>query len=144
MLEDVLRYCYGTRPYNWPIARGGLHIGKFKIENGKAELPLLNGQYFRVIGSVFNDGVYKYDDDLRLTDEEFEGAIWALIIPRALIRLADDIAAWQQKNGEIANGAYQSESFGGYSYTKAVDAQTGGAVTWQSAFRSQLNEWRKI
>lgn len=144
MLEQVLLYLYGPRHYNWPIARGGLHLGNFVIGGGRINIKLLNGQYFRIVGSVFNDGVYRYTDDLELVDEEFEGAVWALAIPRCVLELAKEIKEWNEKNGAAAAGPYQSESFGGYSYTKATDAVTGGAVTWQSAFRSRLAEWRKI
>lgn len=144
MLERVLTYLYGVKPYNWPIARCGMHFGKWEIKNGKVSLPLLDGQYFRIIGSVFNDGVYKYGDDLDLTDETFEGAVWALAIPKPVLNLVKEIEAWEEKNGAVASGVYQSESFGGYSYTKATDATTGGAVTWESAFRSRLSAWRKV
>ena len=58
--------------------------------------------------------------------------------------LAKEIEAWEAKNGEVASGVYQSESFGGYTYTKATDAATGGAMSWQSVFRSRLSAWRKI
>lgn len=144
MLEQVLLYLYGPRHYNWPIARGGLHLGSFKIEGGHINVSLLNGQYFRIVGSVFNDGVHRYTDDLELVDEEFEGAVWALAIPRCVLELAKEIKEWNEKNGAAAAGPYQSESFGGYSYTKATDSVTGGAVTWETAFRSRLAEWRKI
>ena len=144
MLEQVLMYLYGVRHYNWPIARGGMHFGTFTVSCGDISLPLHVGQYFRIVGSVFNDGVYRYGDDLQLTDETFNGAVWALAIPKPVIDLANEIEAWETKNGEVASGVYQSESFGGYTYTKATDAATGGAVSWQSAFRSRLNAWRKV
>lgn len=144
MLEQVLMYLYGPRHYNWPIAREGLHLGKFVIDGGHINAQLLNGQYFRIIGSVFNDGVHRYTDDLELIDEEFEGAVWALAIPRAVIALAREIGEWNEKNGAAATSPYESESFGGYSYTKATDSTTGGAVTWQTAFRGRLAEWRKV
>lgn len=116
----------------------------FTIENGSISLPILqNGQYFRIIGSVFNDGVYQYPAS-GLTDETFTGAIWALAIPRAVIALSEEINEWQEKNGAASSSPYQSESFGGYSYSKATDGATGGALTWQTAFRGRLNQWRKI
>lgn len=144
MLEQVLMHLYGPRHYNWPIARGGLHIGTFAINGGRIGVALREGQYFRVVGSVFNDGVHRYSDELALEDEEFEGAVWALAIPRGVLDLAKEIGEWNEKNGAAATGPYQSESFGGYSYTKATDAKTGGAVTWEAAFRPRLAEWRKI
>ena len=39
----------------------GRHFGKFEISGGSiAPLDFLqDGQYFRIVGSVFNDGVYQ-------------------------------------------------------------------------------------
>ena len=139
MLEQVL-----MNIRNWFTVDGGIYSGTFTIEDGGITLPFLaNGQYFRICGSVFNDGLHQYPAD-DLTDETFNGTIWALAIPPAVVDLADEISKWQEKNGEAASGIYQSESFGGYSYSKATDAGTGGAVTWQSAFKKQLSAWRKI
>ena len=139
MLEQVL-----MNIRNWFTVDGGIHSGTFTIKGGGITLPFLaNGQYFRIIGSVFNDGLHQYPA-ADLVDEEFSGAIWALAIPAAVVDLADDISNWQAKNGEASTSPYQSESFGGYSYSKATDAETGGAVTWQSAFKKQLSVWRKI
>ena len=139
MLEQVL-----MNIRNWFPVKGGIHSGTFTIKDGGITLPfLVDGQYFRICGSVFNDGLHKYPAT-DLVDEEFSGAIWELAIPPAVIELADEISKWQTKNGEASTSPYQSESFGGYSYSKATDASTGGAVTWQSAFRKQLNVWRKI
>ena len=121
-----------------------IHTGTFTVENGSISLPfLLNGQYFRIVGSVLNDGVYKYPCS-GLTDESFRGEVWAMGIPPALVALLAEINEWQTKYGETVNSPYSSESFAGYSYSKATDSQTGGAVTWQSAFRSRLSRWRKI
>ena len=107
-------------------------------------LPFLaDGQYFRICGSVFNDGLHQYNV-LDLTDETFTGTIWALAIPKPVIELADEIQKWQVKNADALSSPYSSESFGGYSYSKATDAETGGAVTWQSAFKQQLSAYRKL
>lgn len=139
MLEQVLMHLN-----NWFLVPGGIHEGTYTIEDGGITLPFLqSGQYFRICGSVFNDGLHQYPTG-DLKSETFEGSVWALAIPQAVIELAAEIDAWETKNGAAAVGPYQSESFGGYSYTKATDAQTGGAVTWQTAFRSRLNAWRKL
>ena len=139
MLEQVL-----MNIRNWFPVKGGIHSGTFTIEDGGITLPFLaDGQYFRICGSVFNDGLHQYPA-ADLVDEEFSGSILELAIPPAVVDLADEIGAWQEKNGEAASGIYQSESFGGYSYSKATDEETGGAVTWQSAFKQQLSAWRKI
>ena len=139
MLEQVLRYLK-----NWFVAPGGVHIGGFSIEGGGIALPFLaEGQYFRIAGSIFNDGVYKYPAE-SLNDEAFNGAVWALAVPPAVVALAQEIEAWQGKNGDAAASPYQSESFGGYSYSRASDSETGEAVTWQTAFAGRLAQWRKI
>ena len=121
-----------------------IHTGTFTVENGSISLPfLLNGQYFRIVGSVLNDGVYKYPCS-GLTDESFRGEVWAMGVPPALIALLADINDWIEKYGEKAESPYQSESFAGYSYTKSTNSQNGGAVDWEYSFRSQLSRWRKI
>lgn len=137
MLEQLLRELN-----NWfPVHS---EYGTYTIKGGSITLPFLaDGQYFRICGSVFSDGLHKYPAE-GLTDETFTGTVCALAIPKAVLELADEIAVWQEKNGEAAMGPYSSESFGGYSYSKATDAKTGGAVTWEAAFRSRLNQWRKL
>ena len=139
MLEQVLMHLN-----NWFLVPGGIHEGTYTIEDGGIALPFLaNGQYFRICGSVFNDGLHQYPaSDLKA--ETFEGTVWALAIPQAVIELAAEIEAWQKKNGDASVSPYQSESFGGYQYSKATDSASGGAVTWQTAFRSRLNAWRKL
>ena len=139
MLEQVLMHLK-----NWFLVPGGIHEGTYAIEDGGIALPFLaNVQYFRICGSVFNDGLHQYPaSDLKA--ETFEGTVWALAVPQAVIELAAEIETWKTKNGDASASPYQSESFGGYSYTKATDSATGGAVTWQSAFRSRLNTWRKL
>ena len=139
MLEQVLMHLK-----NWFLVPGGIHEGTYTIEDGGIALPFLaNGQYFRICGSVFNDGLHQYpSSDLKA--ETFEGNVWALAVPQAVIDLAAEIEAWQTKNGDASVSPYQSESFGGYQYSKATDSANGGAVTWQSAFRSRMNAWRKL
>lgn len=139
MLEQVLMHLK-----NWFLVPGGIHEGTYTIEDGGITLPFLaNGQYFRICGSVFNDGLHQYPaSDLKA--ETFDGSVWALAVPQAVIELAAEIEAWQAKNGDASVSPYQAESFGGYSYSKATDSASGGAVTWQSAFRSRLSAWRKL
>ena len=138
MLEQVL-----MNIRNWFPVKGGIHSGTFTIKDGGIALPFLaNGQYFRICGSLFNDGLHQYPAD-DLTDETFNGTIWALAIPKAVIDMAVEIEEWQKKNGEAASGIYQSESFGGYQYSKQT-ASDGGQLTVWSVFRKRLNQWRKL
>lgn len=136
---------------NWDFQkRAEKYHGKFTIENGNlVDFPYLkDDQYFRIIGSVFNDGIYRYPATLH--DEVFDGSIWAMAIPDEVVALADEIEAWIAKYGTVDSvnmSPYTSESFGGYSYSKsgggAADT-TGGGGTWKSVFSSRLNKWRKI
>lgn len=120
-----------------------VHSGDFEVIGGKlSPLDFLqNGQYFRVVGSVMNDGVYRYPYS-GLTDETFSGEIWALAVPPTLIALAADIEEYEKKAKETVS-PYNSESFGGYSYTKATDSN-GSPLSWEKVFAKRLNKWRKI
>ena len=139
MLEQVL-----MNIRNWFPVKGGIYSGTFTIKDGGITLPFLaDMQYFRICGSVFNDGLHQYNV-LDLTDETFTGTIWALSIPQPIIDLANEIQEWQDKNADALSSPYSSESFGGYSYSKATNSETGGAETWQSHFKQQLSAWRKI
>lgn len=121
----------------------GYNYGVWEIKDGLITLPfLLNNQYFRIIGSVFNDGVYKYDANLELVDETFDGTIVALKPPKAFMDLVAEIEAFNDKYGTIT--PYTSESFLNYSYSKASGANGTGQITWMDAYRSKLNKWRKL
>lgn len=121
----------------------GRHFGTFTISGGSiAPLDFLqDGQYFRIIGSVFNDGVHQYPTS-DLTDEVFHGAVWAMALPPSLIAISTEIEEYNNSEAGKAS-PYTSESFGGYSYTKATDA-SGAPISWKKAFASRLNKWRKL
>lgn len=184
-LQAVLEYCK-----NWFFNPVEIYHGGYTVENGRlsgvSDL-LQTGQYYRIVGSVFNDGLHQYageqggeSDTSRedsgggetagedpsgdetgdgtgetasdeggmmddLIDEVFDGAIWALSIPPAVIALAGEIADWKSKYQEAANSPYTSESFAGYSYTKASGAtQDGGTGGWAAVFAGKLARWRKL
>ena len=151
MLTEVCNFIHNY----FEIAR---QTGDFKIENGAINLDdlLYYGQRFRIVGSHLNDGIYTYreheiynDDNteaVELTDEVFTGAVYAMSVPRDVWQLVFDIQAWINKNKNVLDSPYTSESFGGYSYTKASGsgANAGGVLGWQDVFRSRLNAYRKI
>lgn len=128
------------------------YYGEFTIEDGALVTDqLADGQYFRIIGSLFNDGVHQYSDDDRLVDETFTGSVWSMSVSPSFLELAADIAQWQATYGGADSAAmspYQSESFGGYSYSKGGSTErannNGGGTTWHTAFADRLNVWRKI
>ena len=121
----------------------GRHFGKFTISGGSiAPLDFLqDGQYFRIVGSVFNDGVYQYPAT-SLTDEVFNGAVCAMAVPPSVIDLAAEIEEYNNSESGKAS-PFTAESFGGYSYTKATDS-TGAPIGWQKVFASRLAQWRKL
>lgn len=133
MLEQVLKY---LRNY----FERDTEKGEYEIKNGSLELPnALNGQYIRIIGSVFNDGVYKYPMT-GLEDESFKGFIQYLAIPKSLLKIVEEIEAFCAKN---ESSPYTAESFGGYSYQKKTNAN-GGGYSWQNEFATRLALWRKL
>lgn len=103
---------------------------------------LLDGQYFRVIDSLLNDGVYQYPAELK--DETFDGTVQSMRVPPDVVALDAEITDWIVKNEGAINSPYQSESFGGYSYSKGYSGGTAQGVTWQSQFAARLAPWRKI
>lgn len=127
------------------------HPGEYTIANGALELPfMLEGQYFRIVGSALNDGVYRYPVTAAtgLSDETFTGEVWAMKVPKAFIDVCDKIKDWEDKYGDAASSPYQSENvIGVYSYTKAIGSQNGVygvKAGWQDIFGGELNRWRKI
>lgn len=133
---------------NWFCIDEDKHIGDFTIVDGtiSPSIEMKDGQFFRIIGSYFNDGVHTTADEL--VDDEFHGGIWLMRVPPDVLSLLDDINDYEAEYGAVNLSPYQSESFGGYSYTKASRGQlgnnSGAVVTWRDAFASRLNKWRKI
>ena len=127
---------------------GDIHTGTFQISDGYIQpLDFLQeGQYYRICGSTFNDGVWIYPFD-GLKNETFTGSVWAMSVPPDVIALMDEIDKWAEDNKGAINSPYQSESFDGYSYSKGSSASSSGssaAITWQSQFSVRLNRWRKL
>ena len=124
------------------------YSGDFTIVEGEIVLDLAVGTYIRIIGSLFNDGVYRYGD-ASLTDEEFNGDVWVMSIPKPVVDAAKWAEAWVGLNGgadSAANSPFASESFGGYSYSKGASTSGGnGASVFEQAYMiNALAPWRKI
>jgi hypothetical protein len=49
---------------------------------------------------------------------------------------------WELANADSINSPYQSESFGGYSYSKESGGE--GGMNWKTHFANELWKWRKI
>ena len=149
-MANLTELCRELR--NW-FDRGQPKLtGDWSIRDGAfvGAIPSIQtGQYFRIMGSVFNDGVHQYPTyDLR--DEDFTGAIWLMAVPRELELLSEEIEKWKALYGDVEGQAmspYTSESFGGYSYTKSSGAGGNGSGSgngWKSVFADELNRYRKI
>lgn len=144
--ETLTNLCQELRNYFLRDRDNDIHEGTFTVSGGAIEpLSFLrDGQYYRIVGSVFNDGVHQYGDDEELTDETFDGSVWAMAIPPAVLTLAGEIEAWITANSEALSSPYQSESFGGYSYSKGASASGAGGYTWIDQFAGKLRQWRRI
>jgi hypothetical protein len=111
------------------------------------------GAYIRVVGSVFNDGVFQYPHAAS-ADETFDGAVWLMAIPEDFVQLCIDITAWEasaadavaKATEDAVGGPFTSESFGDYSYTRK-NGLPDIPTTWKDprlGFAARLNRWRKI
>ena len=135
-LQEVLESLYNWFEHGEPIE------GEFTVSGNAIEIEgLASGQFYRIEGSVFNDGLHAYSKDFPLVDEVFEGTVQPLAVPKAVQDIAAEVSEYKSKNPA---GPYVSESFGGYSYTKASNSSTGTAASWEDVFRSRLSKWRKL
>lgn len=143
MIYEVMRYCKNFFPYGETVS------GTWVISGGRVNLPFLKeGQYFFIESSFQNDGVYMYPD-CELVGDVLEGYITPLSPPKEFIKLCEDISMWQEKYGGVDSSAlspFNSESFGGYSYSKGGGNSSSGQVgtSWKDVFKGRLREWRKI
>ena len=122
------------------------HAGTYTINGGTFSPPLdflKAGQYFRVVGSTLNDGVYRFDGCGVFLDETFDGSIWAMSVPPAFIALADPPPP-PPPPPPAKPSPFVSESFGGYSYSKGQNAAGAANVSWQAVFADELRKWRRI
>ena len=139
-------FCYEL--HNW--FEQSKHFDEFTIENGALQDAsfLKQGQYFRIVASTFNDGVYQYPTN-ELIDETFAGAVWAMAVPPSALALFNTIKEWDSQYGNNADNysPYTSEAMHHYSRTFATYTNSNGEIvrpTWQAVFRKELNKWRKI
>lgn len=144
MLSEICAYLRNYFDRNQPK-----FYGEIRIEDGALvsfEDKLQNGQYFRIVNSTFNDGVYLYPAS-GLTDETFSnGSVWAMAVPPDLIALIDEMEAWKTSNAYALNTPYQSESKADYSYSlkSSGNSADGGAMTVINQFSGRLARWRKL
>lgn len=106
------------------------------------------GAFYRIEGSLMNDGLHKVGVDELETEDVSRVKISVLAIPRPLLAIIDEIADWEDKYGEVAKGPFFSESFGGYEYEIRGYSSYGAASSsmsgWRLAFANRLNPWRRM
>lgn len=154
-LEKVLAHIH-----NW-FTRETLSISGCEVVGGQLPASVAeavpSGAWYRIEGSYLNDGLHlRGAEDEGLTDEEFDGTLTVLTVPKALLAVVDEISDWVAANAEARSKAaaspYQSESFGGYTYSVRSDltggssgSSGGGGLTgWQAAFKSDLDPYRRL
>ena len=146
MLTEVCDYVHNY------FESGTVYTDDYEIADGSINLDsiLKDGQRFKLCGSALNDGIYTYfhggevyDDDgtklIYMASEKFRGSI----VPVIFTSMVKDIKEWQERNQAIIESPYQSESFGGYTYTK-MTTSVSGLLSWKNVFGSKLNAYRKI
>lgn len=121
----------------------------FNINNNAITVrgKYLQGQYIKLEGSILNNGIYKVESlvDNTITvigaiNEEFEGIIYGLAIPKDIIELSKK---FEEQKAKIVNSVYDSESFGEYSYTLAKNSN-GEVYTAIDTVKKDLKKYRKM
>ena len=143
MLTEICAYLHNYFDYE-------RHSGEISIVggviscNGK-EITLEEGQYFALFRSRIPLGVF----NVAPADKNFVGSVWLMDVPEAVLNANTWAEEWMAKNGGAgseANSAFQSESFGGYSYNKGTNSSgKGGMSIFDNAqFSRMLAPYRKL
>lgn len=153
MLSLMTEICSNIRNYFAPTSKRDnlsyIHHGDFTIKDGTISGVdfLLPNQYFRITGSVLNDGVYRNStDDLKsLENETFCGAVWEMNVPKSFVALCEDIQKFNAKIDKLSltDKGFSSESFDGYSYSLNSNAPAY-MLEWERRIRSNLNSYRRL
>lgn len=135
-VADVMRQCRNFFETGWAD-------GTFDI-SGNA-LPEFEDGFIYISGSRYHDGVWYVSggyltgrDVGGIPDESFTGRVWVLSPP---LDFLDTVKAIQEYDEKNPVGAYQSESFGGYSYTRGGNGNGGG---WRETFADALTPYRRM
>lgn len=133
---------------HFPIA---CTAGRMRLEGGVLRLPdaLPACRYVYLEGGL-QTGVWEAKsalEGLLLTrdgqapeDEAFCGRVFCLRPPISFLSLAEAAEAYSEK---APTGPFVSESFGGYTYTRA-SGSGGRPLTWQDALRPHLDVFRRM
>ena len=134
MMQDIMRYVN-----NYFVS--GQKYGSFSICGNALSIP--DSGFVYISGSFYHDGVWSICNGLLqdipgdMPDESFTGTVYFLNPPADFLRLCEEISLYAEKN---PTGAWQSESFGAYSYNRGSSAGQG----WQTAFAARLRPYRRM
>ena len=169
MLSTIESLCAETR--NWftdePV------VSDYTIEGGGLSLPFLSiGQFFRIVGSKFNDGLYIYGPEGKVYHEvewkePYDAAKTWDSVPKVVWKetagfaLADETfhgAIWPMSVPsafiKLAEEVMEYNKSDISKPSVLVSESFGGYsytknsnntdATWQNAFKSKLRRWRKV
>lgn len=141
-LKEICDYIHNYFEYEY-------FEGEFAITDGSIDLSKIRiheNQYYMIEGSVFNDGIHKHVST-DLSDETFTGIIITMRVPKDVLDVLSEATEWENKNASVLSSPLNSESFGGYSYSKGSSSKKDGSqgqFTWRDVFGDRLNAYRKI
>lgn len=143
VLEYLKNYFIDSRSYIAAVETDGV-TGNFDTDK------FIATQYVSVDGTKVNNGVYKILSvsatkltlDATLTAETTKyGVLWGLIVPKAVVDLAVEIATYDDS---LVKGV-KSESQGNRSVTYGSGGGAGsGDGTWQSVFSASLAPYKQL
>lgn len=167
MIETIESICAETHNY----FESDKVIADYAIENGLISLPFLSeGQFFRIVGSKFNDGVYIYAEKYIIRDaswndvlndnedwQEITDGIWGNLKHSELVDESFHGAIWpmnipralinlakeihEYNNSDAAKvSPYTSENISGH-YSYTKASAADNA--WQNVFMPKLRRYRK-
>lgn len=145
MLAEICQYLHNYFEYEKHFGLISI-IGDVVFCDGE-EIEMDEGQYFALFRERFAIGVYQNGDEL--TDKTFMGSVWLMDVPDAILKANQWAEQWMEKNGGVdsaANSPFQSESFGGYSYSKGNNSngKAGVGIFDQASFVGMLAPYRKL
>ena len=144
MLTEICQYLHNYFDYERHFGDISI-VGHEVFCNGKL-LEIESGQYFALFRHRIPLGVFQKKD---LTDKSFTGAVWLMDVPKAILDADAWADAWKANNmaaGSQTNSVYQSESFGGYSYSKGTNSKgkVGASIFDNAQFAAMLAPYRKL
>lgn len=144
MLTEICQYLHNYFDYERHYGDISI-IGQSVFCDGK-EIEIESGQYFALFRNKIPLGVFQKSE---LTDKSFTGSVWLMDVPKAITDANTWAEQWKAKNmaaGSEANSVFQSESFGGYSYSKGNNSKgkVGASIFDNAQFAAMLAPYRKL